>query len=183
MDTIYQDNGTRTGCVMLRQPRRYDARMKTATQIRRENLRFVIDTYFGGVRSKAQAAFGMTTRQQLTNLLNPDGRKGMGNELARKIEKAVGLPDGWMDYDRAPAEDIAQSEEELTLLKHWRSLYADQRRQLIRSIHDYVKVNEVRKREDEERTKKTFTWSLPKRDITASVYKTKAKAKKKKADI
>ncbi|WP_081334328.1 hypothetical protein [Burkholderia diffusa] len=78
--------------------------MKDIDQIRRDNLK-LIEAEHGGPAAAA-AAIGMS-HSQFTNLR--DGAKdsktgkarGMRAQTARKIEKNVGKPTGWLDTDHA----------------------------------------------------------------------------------
>ncbi|MBR7987993.1 hypothetical protein [Burkholderia cenocepacia] len=78
--------------------------MKDIDQIRRDNLK-IIDAEYGGPATAA-AAIGMS-HSQFTNLR--DGARdsktgkarGMRAATARKIEKSIGKPVGWLDTDHS----------------------------------------------------------------------------------
>lgn len=104
--------------------------MKEIDEIRRENLR-LIDAQYGGP-SAAAAACGMS-HAQFTNLR--DGAKdsktgrqrGMRATTARKIEKSLGKPVGWLDTDHSAS---AASVEHAEIPAGWEKLDTDQREQV-----------------------------------------------------
>jgi SOS-response transcriptional repressor LexA len=70
-------------------------------EVRRENLRLLINEKFGGVN----AAFSRTAGRDpnLINLIltgNLKIRRNMGERLARGMEQDLGLPHGWFDIPR-----------------------------------------------------------------------------------
>ena len=80
---------------------------KTVGEIRRENLRRVVDTHYGGVMRRLAVALNVQ-QIQLSRIYskNATSRREIGNDLARNIEAVAGLPRGWMDQvhdDRADA--------------------------------------------------------------------------------
>ena len=72
--------------------------MPTNDEIRRENLRLVIDQYYAGVARRLALALGKqaTTLSRIYSS-NPEHRRNVGNAMARQIEQLHGLPEGWMD--------------------------------------------------------------------------------------
>ena len=77
-----------------------NARMQTNDEIRRENLEIAIKR-FGSAAKLAEAA--NTSPAYLSQIRNrtPESKTGrpkmMGDAMARKIEAALGEPEGWMD--------------------------------------------------------------------------------------
>jgi phage repressor protein C with HTH and peptisase S24 domain len=78
--------------------------MKPISEIRRDNLLLAID------RCKTITALADAAGVSAANLSQVKNRtpesktgkpKGMGDSLARKIEKALGEPEGWMDVEHA----------------------------------------------------------------------------------
>lgn len=65
--------------------------------IRRQNLRAVIEAEFGGVPARLARALGCqpTSISRLTS--SAASKRNMGDKMARDIERAAGRPDGWMD--------------------------------------------------------------------------------------
>lgn len=81
--------------------------MKTNDEIRRENLNIAI------ARVKTAAALAEKARTSpayLSQVKNaqPDSKTGvpkhMGDDVARRIEKAIGEPEGWIDTDHTPLD-------------------------------------------------------------------------------
>jgi len=66
---------------------------ETSTAIIRKDRLTKISDHFGGPY-RFSKAFPVSCGS-ITGIL--EGRRGMGDRLARKIEAAVGLPEGWMD--------------------------------------------------------------------------------------
>jgi len=88
-----------------------NARMQTNDEIRRENLEVAIKR-FGSAAKLAEAA--NTSPAYLSQIRNrtPDSKTGtpkmMGDAMARRIEAALGEPDGWMDRSHLFQEPAAQ---------------------------------------------------------------------------
>lgn len=76
--------------------------MKKISEIRHENLQFLVTQYSMAKIAQALGHSSQSTISQIYNRL-PDSKtgkpKGLGDVLARRIEKAMSLPDGWMDTD------------------------------------------------------------------------------------
>ncbi|HHT0464843.1 TPA: helix-turn-helix domain-containing protein [Raoultella planticola] len=70
--------------------------MKSIHDIRRENLKDLITTDFGGVQSRLSERMGIQS-----NLVNRwvNGKKVIGDVSARKIETAARLQTNWLDVD------------------------------------------------------------------------------------
>lgn len=73
-------------------------------EIRRTNLRLLIDKRFGGVHRQLADALGRT-QPQITQWLN--GGRNISEESARRIEHVVGEQSGWMDVPRHGPELLA----------------------------------------------------------------------------
>ncbi|MHB8370466.1 MAG: hypothetical protein ACYDBP_12410 [Leptospirales bacterium] len=67
---------------------------ETAMATLRKNRLSKLSDHFGGPYQFSQL-FPKISCGSVTGILND--RRGMGDRLARKIEEAVGLPEGWMD--------------------------------------------------------------------------------------
>ncbi len=67
---------------------------------RRKNLQMLIDKRFGGV-SRRLALQCNVDPASLSRILGPGARVNLGDRLARKIEAAVGLREGWLDESSA----------------------------------------------------------------------------------
>lgn len=77
-------------------------------EIRRENLRELIDSRFEGNRSAfARAANKNVNLINLALTTNLDLRRTIGEKLARDMEKALSLPEGWLDVDRSKTSSEA----------------------------------------------------------------------------
>lgn len=81
--------------------------MPTIQEIRRANLRALLEEFVAAAGTKRGAASALSKRTQvpapfISQLLNRrvhSGSKdrGMGDDMARKLEAGVGKPQGWMD--------------------------------------------------------------------------------------
>lgn len=72
--------------------------MKSIQDVRRQNLRDLIDREFNGVQTRL--AERMATQANLVNRWVL-GKKIIGDQVARKIETAVNKPRNWLDIDRS----------------------------------------------------------------------------------
>jgi hypothetical protein len=75
-------------------------------QIRRANMLALI-----GEKKGAKAAFARkvdTDPAYVSQILSTRTKADVGNELARAIETAYGLPYGWMDHEHRTAKDAYQ---------------------------------------------------------------------------
>lgn len=77
-----------------------NARMQTNDEIRRENLEIAIKRLGSAARLAEAASTSPAYLSQIRNR-TPDSKTGtpkmMGDAMARRIEAALGEPDGWMD--------------------------------------------------------------------------------------
>lgn len=80
--------------------------MQSIQDIRRNNLKLVLAQQFSGRQVDFARAVGLEQSSYVSRLLSdkPGGRRNLGEELSRKIEKACGLPIFWMDA--AHGQDI-----------------------------------------------------------------------------
>lgn len=98
--------------------------MKPVSEIRRENLEALLKT--NSQVAIASAAGGKTSPVYINQLRKqtPDKSTGrprtMGSDLARRIERGMGLPDGWMDADHS-AESGPISGDEAEVLRVYRA--------------------------------------------------------------
>ncbi|HDH7788786.1 MULTISPECIES: helix-turn-helix domain-containing protein [Raoultella] len=100
--------------------------MKSIHDIRRENLKDLITTDFGGVQSRLSERMGIQS-----NLVNRwvNGKKVIGDASARKIETAARRQTNWLDVDHKlstldDVDDVAFSDvREIVVhnLKQWMS--------------------------------------------------------------
>ena len=72
---------------------------KTVKEVRRDNLRHLVDTQYGGVMRRLAVAMHVQ-HIQLSRVFSRSekSRRDIGDDLARKIEEVAGLPVGWMDH-------------------------------------------------------------------------------------
>src|SRR5471030_2701855 len=86
--------------------------MKTIDEIRRENLETAIGRAGTGARLAELSGTAPAYLSQIKNSTR-DSKSGtpktMGDDMARRIEEAIGEPSGWMDKDHA-LENSAGSE-------------------------------------------------------------------------
>lgn len=81
--------------------------MKTVFEVRKENLiKLILDKFQGNNTSFGKATGIHHNHVNLMATENPKTQRNMGEELARRIELAIGLPTGWIDV---PHGDAAKS--------------------------------------------------------------------------
>ena len=80
--------------------------MRTSADIRRENLRYLIDTKFQGVKNRLANHIGVTHMQIARIFHAGESARNVGDRLARKIEAGCDLATGWLDQDHAKTDDI-----------------------------------------------------------------------------
>jgi hypothetical protein len=87
--------------------------MKTAEELRRENLEALIEQ-FGSLRALAEAAeTNPAYISQVRNALKESSTgkpKEIGTALARRLERAAGKERGWMDHERSTEEPMVAEE-------------------------------------------------------------------------
>lgn len=82
--------------------------MRTIDEIRRDNLRHVIDNEFPSAR---QLALKMGTNPNNLSRIFSDKeahRRNVGDDMARSVERAASKPRGWMDIDHSHASGEVQ---------------------------------------------------------------------------
>ena len=82
--------------------------MRTSADIRRENLRYLIDTKFQGVNNRIAKHLGVQPMQISRVFHSGESARNVGDKLARKVEVGLGLESGWLDQDHAKTDDIMQ---------------------------------------------------------------------------
>jgi hypothetical protein len=80
--------------------------MRTSQEIRRENLRYLIQTKYNGVANQMAKDTGIAQMQIARVFLKTKNSREVGEVLARRIEEACGLEAGWMDQIHARSDDI-----------------------------------------------------------------------------
>lgn len=70
--------------------------IKSIAEIRRENLRFLLDTRFAGNQSALARSLNVEANY-ISRVLNPGSGKIIGNRAARRFEQACGQPRNWLD--------------------------------------------------------------------------------------
>lgn len=75
----------------------YKEAMKTIHDTRRENLAFAIRHYFKNARQMALDIGVSPNSVSRVFAENPKNRRNVGDDMARAVEKAAELPEGWMD--------------------------------------------------------------------------------------
>lgn len=73
-------------------------------QIRKENLRNLYEKY-GGIAGVARSV--ETSESYLSQITSENGKRNVGAQLARKIEKLLSLPHGWMDQSHTVVNGTA----------------------------------------------------------------------------
>jgi plasmid maintenance system antidote protein VapI len=80
--------------------------MNTLFEIRRNNLnQLVLDKFNGNKSALARAADVHHNHINLLLSANEVHRRNMGEDLARRVEKALGLPQYWLDKDHSNDDD------------------------------------------------------------------------------
>ena len=87
--------------------RRNGGSVRTSQEIRRENLRYLIQIKYGGVTNRMATETGIQQMQLARVFLKTHNRRDVGTKLARRIEEAAGLDEGWLDQDHARSDDIS----------------------------------------------------------------------------
>ena len=89
-------------------------------EIRRINLQTVIDEHFNGVSRQLALALELNP-SHISRLYteNENHRRNMGPKLARRIEEAANLPDGWMDQSHTDSADYKVPILEPHEIKQW----------------------------------------------------------------
>lgn len=101
--------------------------MKTK-EIRRRRLDMLIDEDYAGKQALFAAAVGKTP-SQISQIMT--GHRGLGEDLAREIERATGKPRGWLDGVDDPLSLLEADERHL--IEQYR--HADRRgRELILNL-------------------------------------------------
>lgn len=125
--------------------RGYAMEVQTNQDIRRANLRFLLEEVSSELGKEWGAASELSRRtgvsvpfisQFLRHQVHQGGtERKMGDIQARKLERGMGKPEGWMDVDRT----IARDWEEAALLDKLRLLSKDQRAAVSGVIESYIK--------------------------------------------
>ncbi|WP_175785537.1 S24 family peptidase [Burkholderia ambifaria] len=86
--------------------------MKTIDEIRRDNLQIAVKRFRTAAALAEKAGVAAAYLSQIKNQ-TPESKTGkpktMGDDVARKIEKAIGESEGWMDADHNSPDDGASS--------------------------------------------------------------------------
>lgn len=80
-----------------------DKKLPDISDIRRENLR-ALEKEAGGRKTLSEAMD--IQYSQLTNVLSTNHSRNIGNAMARKAERSMGKPEGWLDQPQAPQSAI-----------------------------------------------------------------------------
>ena len=81
--------------------------MRSIRDIRKDNLKYIIDTRFSGVVNRTARAIGVQQSQIARVFAKGEYRRNVGDGLARKIEEALSLEDGWLDQEHAASDAIS----------------------------------------------------------------------------
>lgn len=128
--------------------------MSSPKDRRRQNLNLILASLGGHGGQKRLSEKSGVHHSYLSNIRQ--GNREMGEEVARKIETALGLMPGWMDQPRSEAredddaryEDAAADREGLALeerlLALWRQLSLERRRMALEMLADMVVAEQRR---------------------------------------
>lgn len=86
--------------------------MKTCTEIRYENARQLLLEAGGPAifAAKMSDPAKEMSPQQANQIAGPNAKRGIGDEMARRIESAFEKQRGWLDHDHSPADgDLSNS--------------------------------------------------------------------------
>lgn len=81
------------------------------SDLRRENLRSYIKENFK-TRAEFADKIGKSASQVAMWFMKSDGKRDIGEKLAREIESALNLPNGWMDNDHNQGEIVLSPEQQ-----------------------------------------------------------------------
>lgn len=73
--------------------------------IRREKLRQLRRRF--KTNAELSKAIGWTAKAYVSQLIGKNPTRAIGNETARKIERALGLPPNWLDVERDVDDELA----------------------------------------------------------------------------
>lgn len=76
-------------------------------EIRRTNLQALIDSRFAGKAGRLADAIGRKRPQIYRLFSDAENSRDIGEELARDIEKKLGLPTGQLDLEHMTNDDMA----------------------------------------------------------------------------
>ncbi len=68
----------------------------TIQEVRRENLRWIIEHEYRGVQLKLASQVGLDA-SALSRLVRANAKGSFGDRLARRIERSIGKAEGWLD--------------------------------------------------------------------------------------
>lgn len=121
--------------------------MKTTQDIRRANLRLLVTEVAQDIGTERGAAAELARRtavpapmisQLLGQRLHQGGKvRAMGDDTARKLERGMNLPKGWMDV----AHDSAMTEGDKETLRMLQALTPGQRSLVERQIAEFARLN------------------------------------------
>ncbi len=122
--------------------------VETVQTTRRANLVLLLQECAKDIGRERGAAAELVRRtgvpdsfisQFLNRRHHKGGERSMGDSTARKLERGMGKPVGWMDVDRS----IARNHEEADLLDKIRLLSGSQRQAVAKIIEQFASVNIV----------------------------------------
>lgn len=89
--------------------------MNTVKDIRRENLRYIVNTRYNGVVNRLAKDVGMHQAQVARVFVNGSTRRDMSDKMARALEEKIGLERGWLDQEHAKVDDLSARFSQLSL--------------------------------------------------------------------
>lgn len=120
-------------------------------QIRLKNLLLVIEK--AGSQARLADYVGIKS-SYISQIKSPKHPTNMGNDIARRIEKAMNLPFGWMDHlhdepetlpnclDYAPANAPVLDEKTAMMIEMFKHLTESQKADLLRVMEEKKQQNE-----------------------------------------
>lgn len=83
--------------------------MKTCRQIRYENARALAsDGPAEFARKISEVSDKPMSNQQVNSIIGPNAVRGIGDEIARRIEQAFGKEEGWLDHEHNVESSIKE---------------------------------------------------------------------------
>lgn len=128
--------------------------MKTSRQIRYENARaLAVDGPADFARKLSDISDKSMSGQQANQIIGPNASRGIGDDIARRVEKAYGKEEGWLDNDHNQNNLEA-------LISGANNVLSDEAKALIRCVVQLDTVGDL--------ARKTFVYSRGLLQLSAS---------------
>jgi hypothetical protein len=108
--------------------------MKTTEQIKRDNLKFVIDKYHNGVTRQLEVALEKNDGALSRYFSDSDSGRSIGPTFCTQVEELHNLGAGWMITDHSTGETDTMSAEELMLLELYRQASDNKKKDIVKAL-------------------------------------------------